>query len=323
MSVDPVTFEVQGLFYQNAYGGCIALAQQHAPAGVTDEISAIRLSYAARAALALGDIPGARQILGDDSEYPAAMCVLFLADYVEALRSGGPASEEASSALEQLQALEGLVEPATLAAEIARYNTGLALWEGGSAHAALEALCVTGAGNSTELECIALGVHILLSLNRVDLAEKEYLTARQWGDDALLVQFMEAWIALARGGRSTQQAYYVYDELSQASSVANTPNMVPCFVGKAAALAAQDEVAQAEAVLDQAANLVRRRKAPLTFQDPSSAIVRTNQAVLASLQSRDTADDLVRDVSADAPAALHDSWAAKRRELEDAVAAMG
>ena len=35
---------------------------------------------------------------------------------------------------------------------------------------------------------IALGVHILLSINRPDLAQKEYEAARKWADDSLLIQ---------------------------------------------------------------------------------------------------------------------------------------
>lgn len=203
--MDAATFEIQSLFYQNAFAGCIALARQQAPSGPVDEVSLLRLVYAARASIALGDLAGARQLLGDDAESPMAMSVLFLADYLETIRTVG--LEESDSILEQLQMLLDVVEPGDLSSEIVRYNVGLALFERGESQAALETLGVTGAGGSTELECIALGVHILLAIHRVDLAEKEYLAARQWGDDALLVQFMEAWIGLVRGGRSTQQAY--------------------------------------------------------------------------------------------------------------------
>ena len=187
--------------------------------------------------------------------------------------------EESDSILEQLQMLLDVVEPGDLSSEIVRYNVGLALFERGESQAALETLGVTGAGGSTELECIALGVHILLAIHRVDLAEKEYLAARQWGDDALLVQFMEAWIGLVRGGRSTQQAYYVYDEMSQNSNIVNTANMVPLLVGKAVAQAAQGEANAASATLSEAEAL-----------DAAYPGVAANRAVVTALSGETSAD---------------------------------
>ena len=275
--MDAATFEIQSLFYQNAFAGCIALARQQAPSGPVDEVSLLRLVYAARASIALGDLAGARQLLGDDAESPMAMSVLFLADYLETIRTVG--LEESDSILEQLQMLLDVVEPGDLSSEIVRYNVGLALFERGESQAALETLGVTGAGGSTELECIALGVHILLAIHRVDLAEKEYLAARQWGDDALLVQFMEAWIGLVRGGRSTQQAYYVYDEMSQNSNIVNTANMVPLLVGKAVAQAAQGEANAASATLSEAEAL-----------DAAYPGVAANRAVVTALSGETSAD---------------------------------
>lgn len=270
MSVDPATFEIQSLYYQNAYAGCIALARRSAPSGIVDDVSLLQLAYAARAAVALRDFAQARQLIGDEAESPLAMSVLLLADYMEASQGGD--AEDAQSVLDQLQSLLDLAEPGELASEMIRYNVGLALFTSGNAELALETLGVTGAGGSRELECVALGVHILLAIHRVDLAEKEYMAVRQWGDDSLLVQFMEAWIGLVRGGRATQQAYYVYDELSQSSTVANTANMVPSLVGKAVANAALGDSRGARAVADEAAAF-----------DPADAAVASDQAVFTAL----------------------------------------
>lgn len=269
MSVDPITFEIQNLYYQNAYAGCISLAQKYAPNGIVDEASLLQLVYAARAAVALGDFAQARHLLGDDAESPVAMSVLLLADYLEAAKSD---PTDAASMLEPLESLLDVAEPGELASEIVRYNVGLAQYSAGDATKALETLGMTGACTSHELECVALGIHILLAIHRVDLAEKEYLAVRQWGDDSLLVQFMEAWIGLVRGGRSTQQAYYVYDELSQSSNVVNTPNMVPTLVGKAVANAALSNSAGALAAVHEAAAL-----------DPGNPVVVGNQAALMAL----------------------------------------
>lgn len=311
--MDPAVFEVQSLFYQNAHAGCVALAQKHAPNGAIDNTSMLILVYAARAALAMGDIAGARQLLGDDSDQPVAMSVLLLADIMEMKRADDVAG--CADVLEQLTTLLDVVEPGELSSEIVRYQVGLALYENGDAQQALEVLGVTGNGGSTELECIALGVHILLAIQRVDLAEKEFLAARQQNDDSILVQYMEAWIGLVRGGRTTQQAYYVYDEMSQNSSVAQTPSMVPALVGKAVAQAAQDDMRSAKATLDEAHLL-----------DAQHTLVQADQAVVKSLASETSGDDAQEATRAYAVAEptslLVSVWNEKRRDLEQAIAAL-
>lgn len=277
---DPATFEIRNLYYQNAYAGCIQLALKHSPEGVVDEESLLRLVYAARAAVALGDYAQARQLLGDDATSPVAMSVLLLADYLDETGDGGD-PDDAAGIHDQLVSLLDMDDSDELATEIIRYNIGLAQFSSGNALAALETLDVTGSGSSRELECIALGVHILLSIHRVDLAEKEYLAARKWGDDSLLVQFMEGWIGLVQGGRTTQQAYYVYDELSQSSNVVNTPNMVPTLIGKAVAQAAQGHHREALAHVHEAAAL-----------DPTNPLVLSNAAALTALAPFASASDV-------------------------------
>ncbi|PKI85745.1 hypothetical protein MVES1_000410 [Malassezia vespertilionis] len=310
-TMDPVTFEIQNLYYQNAYKGCISSALKHAPNGVQDETSLVRLVYAARAAISLGDLQGARQYLGDDSEYPMAMSVLLYADFLEAQNRGD--NKEALGILEQLESLLDVAEPGELAAEVVRYHIGLALFANDETEKALEVLGVANAGTSRELECVALGVHILLAIHRVDLAEKEYLAARQWGDDLLLVQFMEAWIGLVRGGRATQQAYYVYDELSQSSAVAHSANTVPTMLGKAVAQAALGEPRQALTELREAAEL-----------DQENTTLTCDQAAIAALCSDTTQEE--RTAFADqmklaAPySELAQNWAAKELELDEAIA---
>ena len=312
-TMDASVIEVQSLYYQNAHAGCVALAQKHAPNGVMDDTSLLILVYAARAALAMGDIAGARQLLGDDAEQPVAMSVLLLADFYEMKRAGDEAG--CGDVVEQLTMLLDVVEPGELSSEIVRYQVGLALYEHGDAQKALETLGVTGAGGSPELECIALGVHILLAIHRIDLAEKEYLLAQQQNDDSILVQYMEAWIGLVRGGRATQQAYYVYDEMSQNSMIAQTPNMAPSLVGKAVAQAAQDHLSNASGTLHEALAL-----------DPANTLALANQAVAKSLGSEtgmpeaDAAANLY--ASTEPTSALALLWDSKRRELAEAIAAL-
>lgn len=103
---------------------------------------------------------------------------------------------------------------------------------------------------------IALGVHILLSIDRADVAQKEYAAARTWADDSLLIQLIEAYLGIHSGGRAAQQAYYVYDELAQNPSEAGKVSSVPSLIGKAVAKAVSGEHAEASTVLTEAGELV-------------------------------------------------------------------
>lgn len=103
---------------------------------------------------------------------------------------------------------------------------------------------------------IALGVHILLSIDRPDVAQKEFVAARTWADDSLLIQLIEAYLGIYSGGREAQQAYYVYDELAQNPSETGKLSSVPSLTGKAVARIVVGEFAEADAVLSEAAELV-------------------------------------------------------------------
>ena len=60
--------------------------------------------------------------------------------------------------------------------------------------------CVTEAGGIKRLRIgpasNALLVQLLLSLDRRDLAQSTYQSAKKFGNDSMLVQAMEAWIGL-------------------------------------------------------------------------------------------------------------------------------
>ena len=124
-TMDASVIEVQSLYYQNAHAGCVALAQKHAPNGVMDDTSLLILVYAARAALAMGDIAGARQLLGHAAEQPVASSELRLADFYELKRAGD--EDGCGDVVEQLTMLLDVVEPGELSSEIVRYQVGLAL----------------------------------------------------------------------------------------------------------------------------------------------------------------------------------------------------
>ncbi|KAI7831060.1 coatomer epsilon subunit-domain-containing protein [Kickxella alabastrina] len=72
-----------------------------------------------------------------------------------------------------------------------------------------EALSIL-AMHSKNLECSLMTTAILLSIDRVDLAQKT---------DAPLAQLAEAWTALHVGGQKYTEALYIFEELAQAAAV--------------------------------------------------------------------------------------------------------
>ncbi|KAJ2846591.1 hypothetical protein IWW36_004281 [Coemansia brasiliensis] len=68
------------------------------------------------------------------------------------------------------------------------------------------------------LECVAMTVAGYLAICRVDLAQKFIEQVRVWSEDAPIAQLAEAWTDLFVGGAKYTEAYYIFEELAQASS---------------------------------------------------------------------------------------------------------
>ncbi len=266
-------FEVQSLFYQGAYQGCIDLALSSTSSSRSaDPDNIATLLYAARSHLARSpsDPASALSLLSSlPKSEPHVAAVISLARFIQASTQNNTDAQS-----REIVNLTELLDHAVVGeprGQIIRCAAATAIFLDGDAEEALSTLSVTGTGTSKELECVALGVHILLSIHRLDLAEKEYLAARSWADDSLLIQLIEAWIGLAKGGRSTQQAFYVYDELAANPSAAGTSNAVPSLIGKATALAANGDYSAADKQLEEALRL-----------DEGNAEILANKAVLAA-----------------------------------------
>lgn len=295
-------FQVQSLFYQGAYQGCIDLAiSSSSSARSSDPATISTLLYAARSHLARSpsDPTSALALLKSfNSSEPHVEAVTALARFVQAYKQ-----DDSDALSREIVNLTELLDHATVnspTGQTIRCATATALFLDGDAEEALNTLSVTGTGGSQELECVALGVHILLSIHRLDLAEKEYLAARAWAEDSLLIQLIEAWIGLAKGGRSTQQAFYVYDELAQNPSAAGTVNAVPSIIGKATALAANADYVGAGKQLDEALKLdgnngeILANKAVVAAHvDPASA-----SQYLQQLRTSNAGHPLVKEYSA-------------------------
>lgn len=122
------------------------------------------------------------------------------------------------------------------------------------------------------LDAVALIVQIHLQQNRNDLALKEVTAARRWGQDSLLVNLAESWVALRQGGEKYQQAFYVWEELAQAPATSS----IITLVSQAVAELHLGRTEEAEAALDQALK-----------KDPSYAQAIANLLVLNVIGGKD------------------------------------
>jgi len=97
------------------------------------------------------------------------------------------------------------------------------------------------------LEGAALSLIIYLRMNRVDLATKEFKKLREKDEDATLTQMAQAWLNLAMGGDKLQEAYYIFQELTDKYGVTalllNSQSV--CYIG-------QGEYRKAEITLQDA-----------------------------------------------------------------------
>ena len=143
------------------------------------------------------------------------------------------------------------------------------------------------------LSRVALIVQLHLQQNRLDLAAKEAVNARKWAQDSLLVNIAESWVGMRevrrtldcspsrytltirQGGEKYQSAYYVFEELAQATATQS----VQSLLGQAIAELHLGRLPEAEAALEQALQL-----------EPDNADVLANWIVLNTVVGNDTAD---------------------------------
>jgi len=166
------------------------------------------LLYKARALVALERTKEAIALIPADSENVAMKAVAALARYV-----GAREAEDKEASLEQLRDLCVEVEGEGDGDEekgLVRVVAGTAFFRAGEVEEALESL---GAGTDHEnLEAVAVIVHIYLSINRPDLAKKEFERSKQWAEDDLLLQLIESSVGLVTGKDAYANSNSFYSE---------------------------------------------------------------------------------------------------------------
>jgi len=166
--------------------------------------------YKARAYIALDDPKPVQALVPADAEEVSLKAVSALARYV-----GATSPEDKEGSLEELRDLCVEIEGDDVDATPKEKGTVRVL--AGTAFALAneveEALETLGVGTNTDnLEAVALTVQIYLSINRPDLARKEFERAKRWAGDDMLVQLVEAFIGMVTGKDGYQDCNSFYDE---------------------------------------------------------------------------------------------------------------
>ena len=151
----------------------------------------------------------AQEVLGSlSSQTPSSHDLAAIKAY--ALYASGSTDEALSEATSLASASPDDATVQVLAATI--------LYASGQSEEALTLL----SKHQGSLEAVALTTQIHLANNRTDLALKEVSSAKKWAQDSLLINIAESWVGLRLGGERYQQAFYEFEEMPVAQSIAET-----------------------------------------------------------------------------------------------------
>ncbi|KAF9530417.1 coatomer complex protein [Crepidotus variabilis] len=190
-----VSSDLYHIKQQFVLGAFLSLSKLELPDSTSDDYLPTVL-YKARSSIALNEAKSALSIIPSGSENVALKAVASLARYV-----GATDETKAEAALEELRDLsveiegEEDVEGSDQDMDLARLLAGTAFARAGEIEEAIETI-----GTETEdLESVGLLVQIYLSINRPDLAKKQFERSKRWAEDDLLLQSIESTIGLVTG----------------------------------------------------------------------------------------------------------------------------
>lgn len=233
-----VLYDVRNSYYLGLYQQCINEAQKVKVTEAAKVIERDVFMYRAyiaqqKFAVVLSEI--------SDSSVPQLQAVRLYAEYMMSA-SDESQQDDMDSLVKKVEAklssntdVENKILP-LLAASIYFHQ--------GNSDAALRVL-----HNTESLEASALGVQILLSICRIDLAKKELKLMNDADEDATLTQLAQAWYNLAVGGDKLKDAYYIFQEMADKNQSSSL-----LLNGQAACLIGQGKIDEAEGVLQEAIN---------------------------------------------------------------------
>ncbi|KAF7430843.1 hypothetical protein PC9H_006557 [Pleurotus ostreatus] len=163
------------------------------------------LLYQVRAHIALSDPQSALKLIPSGTDNVALKAAASLARYVS--------GTDTDAVLEELRDLSVEVEGDDAEGSerdraMVRVLAGTAFARAGEVEEALETL----GADTEDLEAVAVVVQIYLSINRPDLARKEFERAKRWAEDDLLLQLIESTIGLVTGKDSYSNCSSFYSE---------------------------------------------------------------------------------------------------------------
>lgn len=188
-------FDVRNNFYLGAFSS--AIREGEASSNTSPEKSV----FVYRSHIGLGDYETVIAEVADDAA-PEVQGVRLLAQYLQA-------RENSESTAPFVETMDTWVQERGNSAQLLVIAASLYAIEGNRDQ------CMRVANQSTELEAKAILVQQYLGIGRVELAEKEYRKMCQMDEDATITQLAGAWVSLHRGGDKIQEAFYIFQELSE------------------------------------------------------------------------------------------------------------